>query len=152
MRIRRIITIVLVGILLILAACAKPAPTTPAPSEPATPASPAPTPPPEQPVTPIPVTPPPVQPGVPPAPAGPRPDEVWAQNREFLPNILTVPVGTKITWINKDVDVHTVTSVTGLFDGNPGPGETFIYLFDKPGSYSYECGLHPGMAGKVVVQ
>jgi plastocyanin len=30
--------------------------------------------------------------------------------------------------------------------------DKFSYTFDKPGTYSYYCTIHPKMTGKVVVQ
>src|SRR3972149_4075864 len=122
MRIRRIMTIVLIGILLMLAACGTPAPTTPAPP-PATPPITLPEAPPAIPPVTPPATPPPPPPPPAPPPATPPavqgPYDIWLPvGREFRPNILTVPVGTKVTWTNNDAEPHTVTSDTGLFDAS----------------------------------
>ena len=40
--------------------------------------------------------------------------EVTIDNYTFSPGTLTVPVGTTVTWTNRDFDVHTVTA-----DDNP---------------------------------
>jgi plastocyanin len=71
----------------------------------------------------------------------------------FGPVTLTVSVGTTVTWVNNDDDLHTVTSTQGLF-ASPGldHGDTFSYRFTAPGTYSYFCALHPHMKGTVIVQ
>jgi plastocyanin len=80
---------------------------------------------------------------------------VLIENYQFLPNSLTVPIGTTLTWINKDSEVHTVTA-----DNTPptfkSPGldtdDKFSFTFNKAGVYSYHCSLHPHMTGKIVLQ
>ncbi len=79
-------------------------------------------------------------------------NEVWVWAREYHPSTLTVSVGTKVTWINKDLEEHSVNSNTGIF-GGPLPGlNTFSYTFNEPGTYPYYCEPHPGMAGVVIVK
>jgi plastocyanin len=42
---------------------------------------------------------------------------------------------------------------SGLFDsGNVAQGETFQFTFKEPGTYEYFCGIHPGMNGTVIVE
>ncbi len=67
----------------------------------------------------------------------PGPNEVWFQIREFTPSIITVPVGTTVTWINKDQRLHTVTSDTGLFKGTMEPFGSFGYTFTENGTFNY---------------
>jgi len=75
-----------------------------------------------------------------------------AQHEYRLPK-LTVPAGTAVTWVNRDDDVHTVTSTAGLFgSGGLDADDTFTFTFAKPGTYDYFCKLHPLMTGTVVVQ
>lgn len=71
----------------------------------------------------------------------------------FAPSVLTVPLGTTVTWTNHDEETHTVTSVAGTF-GSAGldMDETFSQTFTKPGTYSYFCALHPRMRATVVVK
>lgn len=71
----------------------------------------------------------------------------------FQPNILTVPVGTAVTWTNQDPVQHTVVSDNGTFDsGNIMPnGGQFTYTFSQPGNYSYYCRIHPYMFGQIQV-
>ena len=74
-------------------------------------------------------------------------------NYKFDPETVTVPVGTTVTWTNKDEIPHTVASSDKSFQGSSGldTGDSYSYTFSKPGTYSYYCTLHPFMKGKVVV-
>ena len=79
---------------------------------------------------------------------------VAIQGFAFAPAALTVPVGTTVTWTNRDSDAHTVTS-----DGSGGPlnskalatGDTFSFTFTKAGTYHYLCTIHPFMTATVTV-
>jgi len=86
--------------------------------------------------------------------------QVICKNNKFIPESLTVKVGTTVTWVNQDGYIHTVTSGTspsersGLFDsGNLNGGETFSFTFDKAGTFDYFCIPHfsLGMIGKIIV-
>ena len=80
-------------------------------------------------------------------------NEVWVWAREFRPNSLTVPVGTKVTWTNKEGEDHSVTSSkAGIFDGSLGPYGTFSYTFTEPGSFEYYCSPHNQMTGVINVK
>ena len=72
----------------------------------------------------------------------PPENEVWMINHDFNPKVLTVPAGTTITWYNKDMEYHTVTSYDGLFN-SPITEFPMTYTFTKPGTYSYYCTPHP---------
>jgi plastocyanin len=75
------------------------------------------------------------------------------ENFQFNPPVLTVPVGTTVTWVNHDRDEHTVTSSTRLFSSaGLDPNETYSYRFDTAGTYAYFCALHPHMTAQIVVQ
>jgi plastocyanin len=80
------------------------------------------------------------------------PYDIWLHERDYSPSLLTVPVGTKVTWWNKSDTDHTVTSQNGLFDGGLSPGDSFSYTFTKPGVYEYTCSPHPEMTGSVTVK
>lgn len=79
--------------------------------------------------------------------------EVWINGREFRPSVIIVPVGTTITWVNKDGEGwHTVTSTTGLFDTNLAFEQSFSYTFTERGIYEYYSVPWPGETfGAVVV-
>ncbi len=85
----------------------------------------------------------------PPAPA----TDVKIDNFAFAPDTLTVAVGTTVTWTNRDDIPHTVVSTDGTFKSKVrDTDETFSYKFEKAGTYSYFCSIHPKMTGKIVVQ
>lgn len=72
----------------------------------------------------------------------------------FCPGVLTVAAGTEVVWSNTDLSPHTVTltDADDPFDSGPlAQGESWSHRFDRPGVYSYDCRLHPGMSGTVVV-
>ena len=80
---------------------------------------------------------------------------VLIDNFQFSPKTLTIPVGGSVTWINRDSDVHTVTA-----DDTPptfksaglDTDDKFSFIFNKAGTYSYHCSLHPHMTGKIIVR
>jgi plastocyanin len=79
--------------------------------------------------------------------------EVTIDNFSFGPQTLTVPVGTTVTWVNRDDIPHTVVSTDGVFKSKVrDTDEKFSFMFDKAGTYPYYCSVHPKMTGKVVVQ
>lgn len=83
------------------------------------------------------------------------PNEVVIDNFAFGPGTLTVPRGTKVTWTNKDDDVHTVVSDADskLFKSPAlDTDESFNFTFSKAGTFTYICSIHPRMHGTVVVQ
>ena len=84
------------------------------------------------------------------APTGPR---IEITKHKFSRPTLTVPVGTTVTWLNRDEDVHTVVSTTLAFkSAGLETDEAYSYKFAKPGVYEYFCTLHPLMTGKVIVK
>ncbi len=129
---------------------------TPTPVPPtSTPAPPGEEPPPtEEPSpTPTPTAPPTATPTVvPPTPtatSAPTPVAVNSTIQDFALTDLTVPVGTKVTWENRDIVAHTTTS------GTPGSPSTiwdsgtidadgsFSFTFNEAGTYDYFCQFHP---------
>src|SRR5512135_2462311 len=87
------------------------------------------------------------------APQKPDTADVKIDNFSFGPGTLTVPVGTTVTWTNRDDIPHTVVSTEGVFKSKVlDTDEKFSFTFGKAGSYPYFCSIHPKMTGKVVVQ
>lgn len=79
--------------------------------------------------------------------------EVKIDNFSFGPATLTVPVGTTVTWTNRDDIPHTVVSTDGVFKSKVlDTDDKFSYTFSKTGTYPYFCSIHPKMTGKIVVQ
>jgi plastocyanin len=79
--------------------------------------------------------------------------QILIENFRFDPPTLEVPVGTTVTWMNKDEEIHVVTSSQGLFR-SPGleGDQQFAHRFEKPGTYEYGCAIHPQMKGTIVVR
>jgi len=71
----------------------------------------------------------------------------------FRPALLTVPVGTKVTWVNRGHKAHTVVSNDKLFDsGLVNIEGEFSHTFTAAGTYSYHCAPHAKMIGQIVVK
>lgn len=73
----------------------------------------------------------------------------------FLPTPITVPVGTRVTWTNRDDIPHTVIGSDDPRTLRSPPLDTndsYSYSFLKPGKYGFFCSLHPQMQGAVVVE
>ena len=85
----------------------------------------------------------------------PTPNQVFMQNTAFNPTPRIVPVGTTVTWVNKDGVTHTTSSSPGsaqVWDMTVGPGASTAVMFSAAGMYPYHCNIHPGMQGTIVVQ
>ena len=79
--------------------------------------------------------------------------QVEIKHHKYLPATLTVPVGTTVTWINRDDDVHTVVSMAEKFKSRGiDNDERYSQTFTAPGTYEYFCTLHPLMRAKVIVK
>jgi plastocyanin len=66
---------------------------------------------------------------------------------------ITIAPGESVTWINDDGAPHGLE----YHDGAKGtdlllPGASFSRRFDQPGTYDYNCSVHPYMTGRVVVR
>jgi plastocyanin len=71
----------------------------------------------------------------------------------YIPQTLTVSIGTTVTWTNNDSVTHTVTSDDNLFDsGNLAKGATFSHTFEQKGTFNYHCTIHPFMTAKIIVE
>ena len=99
-------------------------------------------------------------------------NEVITIGLAFMPETITVPVGTTVTWTNGETIGHTVTSgawgdvnestglrgsqtADGLFDHALAPmgqeGDSFSFTFDEPGEFLYFCQPHLTMNASVIV-
>ena len=87
----------------------------------------------------------------------------------YVPSHTSVNQNDTVMWINKDTEVHTVTSgvgagleslmnnkqgtKNGIFDsGLFKPGGNWTHKFEKDGVFTYFCTVHPWMEGTVVVK
>jgi plastocyanin len=78
--------------------------------------------------------------------------EVSIEAFVYQPNVIKVPVGTTVTWINHDPVAHTVTDINQLWDsGLFDEAVSYSKTFDAPGTYSYYCIPHQIMIGTVEV-
>ena len=85
--------------------------------------------------------------------AKPASDRIAIADFAFAPQDVSVPAGTKLTWTNDDPTPHTVTALEGEFGSDTlDPGDSFSFHFDRPGTYSYRCAIHPEMKGVVTVR
>jgi len=74
-------------------------------------------------------------------------------NFAFTPVEMTIAPGESVTWTNDDGAPHGLE----YHDGAKGtdlllPGASFSRRFDRPGTYDYNCAVHPYMTGRVVVR
>jgi plastocyanin len=75
----------------------------------------------------------------------------------FSPATYTTKAGSTITWVNKDTIAHTVVSTSvpsgasSFSSGNIQYGNTYSVTLTVPGTYKYECSIHPSMIGTLIV-
>ena len=88
------------------------------------------------------------------SPAGP-PKAITVKNFAFTPASLEITKGTTVTWTNHDNFTHSVQFLDGGLPTEPmlmQPGATTTFTFTTPGTYRYQCHLHPqNMQGTVAV-
>jgi len=71
----------------------------------------------------------------------------------FVPEDITVPSGTEVTWTNNDNFTHSVRLLSSGEVQMMKPGESVSRTFTTPGLYRYDCSLHPNdMKGSVLVE
>jgi len=79
---------------------------------------------------------------------------VDTQSKGFNPSLLVVPLGSTVSFPNRDQILHNVFSRTPgtTFDlGYFGPGETRETRFNKPGLVVVNCSVHNSMRSNVLV-
>ena len=80
-------------------------------------------------------------------------DQINIVNFSFTPPTLTIPIGTKVTWINHDDEPHLVRNTEKSFVSPVlDTDEKFSYTFTTPGTYNYYCSIHPVMTAKIIVK
>jgi plastocyanin len=80
---------------------------------------------------------------------------VTYQNIAISPANITVKVGTKIKWVNRDPTAHNVSSDSGpsqIMSKDFSQGGSFTYTPLTPGVIHYVCSIHPAsMIGTITV-
>lgn len=77
---------------------------------------------------------------------------VSVENSSFAPASVQVKAGQKVVWTFRDSFGHTATADDSSFDsGTKSGGATFEHTFDKAGTFTYHCSIHPSMKGTVAV-
>lgn len=77
---------------------------------------------------------------------------VHISNFTFNAQVLKIRAGQTVTWVNDDDIPHNVTATDKSFKSKVlDTGESFSFIFPRAGTYAYFCGLHPHMAGSIVV-
>ena len=80
---------------------------------------------------------------------------VQVSDNKFSPVSLTVPKDTKVRWTWSGRNPHSVVGKFGNKDVSSEQHKrsgSFELTLDTPGTYSYQCGVHPEMTGKIIVQ
>jgi plastocyanin len=73
-------------------------------------------------------------------------------NFVFSPEALSVRVGDRVKWINRDIVPHTATADDGGWDtGELGPNESGEIVVTDELATSYFCQFHPSMTAKLEV-
>jgi plastocyanin len=79
--------------------------------------------------------------------------QLKVDNFKFGPDKLTVAKGTEVTWTNQDDIPHSIVlTALGVRSKVLDTDNSFSYRFEKTGTFSYVCGLHPFMHGQIVVK
>jgi len=83
------------------------------------------------------------------------------QNKQFVPNEVTINVGETVTWVNDGEDffwpasdVHPTHELLSAFDAKKPlkPEKAYSYTFTKPGSWTFHDHLNPASIGVVHVK
>lgn len=83
--------------------------------------------------------------------ASAKTEQVLIKDFAFHPDKITIQKGDTITWTHPGPASHTVK-----FSDSESPilkdGGQYSKTFNTPGTFNYECGIHPYMKGTVIVK
>lgn len=72
---------------------------------------------------------------------------------KFVPERLEVAAGDRVTWVNRDLVPHSVTSKeAGVESGDLKENARWTWRARTKGEMNYICRLHPVMKGTIVVK
>src|SRR3954470_6189504 len=89
-----------------------------------------------------------------PKPAPARGKVVTQRNKAFVPHVLAIPVGTKVSFRNDDPIFHNIFSLSKPNDFDTGlykQGATYQQTFKHTGVVQILCNIHSSMLGAIVV-
>jgi plastocyanin len=89
-----------------------------------------------------------------PRPAPARGKVISQHGKTFLPHVLAVPVGTKVSFRNDDPVFHNIFSITKPNEFDTGlykQGATYVQVFRHAGPVQLLCNIHASMLGYVYV-
>ena len=84
------------------------------------------------------------------APSAPATADVDVQDFAFAPATVRIATGGTVTWSFTGAAPHTATG-EGFDSGIVDTGGTFEHAFDRAGTFTYLCNVHPDMQGTVEV-
>ena len=97
-----------------------------------------------------------VAPAVNPAPAYTPQTTILIESDGVNPQILVVSRGITVTWLNRDMGLHTITSDAGDPDFFTSPplesNDRYQFTFTIPGTYGYHCIDNAAIKGTIIVQ
>lgn len=84
---------------------------------------------------------------------GSRNRNVYVERHSYSPPEVHAFPGQEVLWIFRDSEAHTVTAENKSFDSGKVTQGEFRLVFDRPGTYTYHCAIHPAeMRGRVIVR
>jgi plastocyanin len=76
---------------------------------------------------------------------------IAVRSLKFEPSKLTVKVGTKVNWLWREKIAHNIVFKDKKYSSKVQNKGSFSTTFDKAGTFKYQCTLHPGMKGEIIV-
>lgn len=75
--------------------------------------------------------------------------------KQFMPSEIIIEAGDRVIWKNIEKRQYHNVWFKGSGEEEPDyffPDESYQRIFDQLGTFSYECGPHPKMKGRVIVK
>jgi cytochrome c peroxidase len=81
--------------------------------------------------------------------------KISIRDMSYAPAQVSAKLGDTLVFVNEDSKDHNVfvpTAGFGLNLGTVKPGQSAQTVLRQPGRFEVECGLHPGMSVRVIVE
>jgi plastocyanin len=75
---------------------------------------------------------------------------VTTYDSKYLPGVVTIRTGERVTWVNDDDLPHDATG-NGWATPLLNKGDSYSLRFNRAGTYRYYCSIHPEMRSAVIV-